>query len=174
MVLRLCYSFPAIPPSPHVDLPASRTLSPFEANFFLRKTLFSEHGTANIRLNSIIHASQWAQVREKLVEFRRKKWCRWCGKPFGIISEHKKISKKFAFWPLLKSGAIQILWGQEPNFGGFISRNIRRITRFHLWDLFSYFEVLCRNPLSDGPHRSIYPGFQTYPFSGKFHFLAPP
>ena len=27
-----------------------------------------------------------------------EKWCRWCAKPFGIISEHKKISKKFHFF----------------------------------------------------------------------------
>ena len=29
---------------------------------------------------------------------------------------------------------------------------------------FSYFEVLYPNPFSDGPHRPIYPGFQTYTF----------
>ena len=33
---------------------------------------------------------------------------------------------------------------------------------------FSYFEVLYPNPLSDGPHRSIYPVFQTYPFFGSW------
>ena len=38
---------------------------------------------------------------------------------------------------------------------------------------FSYFELLYLNPLSDGPHRPIYPGFQTYTFSAKFTFWTP-
>ena len=41
--------------------------------FFSRKTLFCEHGIAKIQLNSIIHASKWAQNGVKLVQFRRKK-----------------------------------------------------------------------------------------------------
>ena len=39
---------------------------------FSRKNLFYEHGIANIQLNSIMHATKWAQIGVKLAEFRRK------------------------------------------------------------------------------------------------------
>ena len=57
---------------------------------------------------------------------------------------HRSIYPVFQTYPFLasgpqnfpKSGAIQILQGAQPDFGVYISRNIRGITRFHLWDLF--------------------------------------
>ena len=81
------------------------------------KTLFSEHGIAKIQLNSLMHASEWAQIGVKLVLFQRKKWCRWCGKPFGIISEHNFLWKIFTFLTpsriFSKSGTIQIPIGGQ-------------------------------------------------------------
>ena len=60
---------------------------------------------------------------------------------------HRSIYPVFQTYPFLapgprnfsKSGAIQILQGAQPDFGASISRNIRRITTFHLWDLFLIF-----------------------------------
>ena len=72
----------------------------WRGNVFSRKTLFYAHGVAKIQLNSTRHASKRGRNWVKSVEFRRKKWCRWCGKPFGIISEHEKKIEKFSlFWP---------------------------------------------------------------------------
>ena len=112
--------------------------------------------------------------RVNLDEFRRKSGVDDAGSLLWSFPNIKKIRKKFAFWPLLKSGAIQILWGQEPNFGGFISRNIRRITRFVLWDLFLIFW----GPLSESTLRwtpSIdLPRFPYIRIFGKIHFFDPP
>ena len=66
--------------------------------FFLRKSGVSEHGVAKTQLNSTIYASKRGPNWVNSVEFGWKKWRRWCGKPFGIISEHKKISKKIHFF----------------------------------------------------------------------------
>ena len=67
---------------------------------FSRKSLFSEHGVAKTLLNSPLHASKWGPKWVKSVEFGWKKWRRWCGKPFGIISEHNFFFEKISlFWP---------------------------------------------------------------------------
>ena len=60
-----------------------------------------------------------------------KKWCRWCGKPFGI-NLYKKI--RF-FWPPTFL-PIQIHIGAPVEIWVSISRDVRRITRFALWDIF--------------------------------------
>ena len=67
-------------------------------NVFSRKTLFSERGVAKTQLNCPLHASKWGPNWVNSVEFGWEKWRRWCGKPFGIISEHKKIRKKIRFF----------------------------------------------------------------------------
>ena len=54
---------------------------------------------AKTQLNSPLHASKWGPKWVKSVEFGWEKWRRWCGKPFGIISEHKKTRQNSLFWP---------------------------------------------------------------------------
>ena len=95
----------------------------------------------------------------------RKKWCGWCGKPFGIISEHNFFLEKIHFLP------------PSPNFFKFRrhansyrgpSQNLSvsyleiyvELRDLPPWTFFSYVMVLNPNPLSDGPDRTIYPGFQ--------------
>ena len=69
-------------------------------NVFSGKTLFSERGMAKTQLNSPLHASKWGPNWVNSVDFGRKKWRGWCGKPFGIISEHNFFFEKNAlFWP---------------------------------------------------------------------------
>ena len=63
-----------------------------------RKTLFSECDAAKIQLNSTLYASKCGPNWVKSVEFGWEKWRRWCGKPFGIISEHKKNSGKISLF----------------------------------------------------------------------------
>ena len=55
---------------------------------------------AKTQLNSPLHASKWGPKWVNSVEFGWEKWRGWCGKPFGIISKHKKKFDKISlFWP---------------------------------------------------------------------------
>ena len=72
----------------------------WRGNVFSRKPLFSERGVANTQLNSTIYASKGGPNWVNSVNFGWKKWRGWCGKPFGIISEHNFFFEKNAlFWP---------------------------------------------------------------------------
>ena len=79
-----------------------------------------------------------APIGVKLIEFRWKKWCRRCRKPFGINFCHKKFTNFFRFFDpkIFSVRPIQIHTGAPAEIWASVSRNIRRITRFALWDIF--------------------------------------
>ena len=142
--------------------------------FFTRKTLFSEHCISKIQLNYIIHASKWAQIGVKLVEFRRKSGVDDAGSLLWSFPNIKKFRKNSLFGPFLSSAPYKSCGGRNQILGVSYLEIYVELRDLSSGTFFSYFEVLCPNPLSDGPHRSIYPGFHTYAFSGKFTFWPPP
>ena len=90
----------------------------WDQNLFMRKTPFSEHGIAKIQLNSIIHATQWAQIGVELVQFWRKSGVDDAGSLLGSFPHIIFIPKKFTFIDtpprmFSKSGAIQIPIGGQ-------------------------------------------------------------
>ena len=145
--------------------------------FFLRKTPFYEHGIAKIQLNSIIHASKWAQIGVSLVEFRRKSGVDDAWSLLGSFPNIIFFWKLFTFWApneiFSKSDAIQIPIGAHTKFRCFISRNIRRITRFHLRDRFLIFWGLpSESTLRWTPSIEL-PCFQDIPIFGYWPHMVP-
>ena len=140
------------------------------------KTLFSEHGIPKIQLNYIIHASEWAQIGVKLVLFRRKSGADDAGSLFRSFPNINFFLKIFHFFdppPNFFKVRRHTNSYRGPNLGVSYLEIYVELRDFTSGTFFSYFELLYPNPLSHGPHRPIYPGFQTYTFSAKFTFWTP-